>query len=94
MLDILLMLQPVEFDHTAVRAACKRIFDERATHPWPIHSFDFPPAWRGILTELAREVRYDTDDVSVIETRFNSYLAQLQGAPVVPNYDYPHATRY
>lgn len=87
-LDVLLLLQRIECDHTAVRAACERVFAERATHPWPIYAFDFPPAWRGILTELAREVRYDTDDVSVIETRFNSYLAQLQGAPIVPNYEY------
>jgi Nucleotidyl transferase AbiEii toxin, Type IV TA system len=86
-LDVLL-LQRVEIDHAAVRAACEGIFAERATHAWPIYSFDFPPAWRGTLTELAREVRYNTDDVSVIETRFNSYLAQLQGAPIVPNYEY------
>ena len=87
-LDVLLLLRRVEIDHTAVRAACERVFAERATHSWPIYSFDFPSAWRGRLVELTREVGYDTDDVSVIETRFNSYLARLQGAPIVPNYEY------
>lgn len=87
-LDVLLLLRRVEIDHTAVRVACEHIFAERATHSWPIYSFDFPATWRATLAELAREVRYDTDDVSVIETRFNSYLAQLQGAPIVPNYEY------
>lgn len=76
-LDVLLLVQRLEIDSTAVRAACERVFAERASHAWPIASFVFPTAWHGILTELAREVRYDTDDASVIEERFNSYLATL-----------------
>lgn len=76
-LDVLLLLQRVETDEAAVRSACERVFSERATHAWPISSFVFPAPWHGILTELAREVRYDTVDVTVIEQRFNSYLARL-----------------
>lgn len=87
-LDVLLLVQRAEIDNAAVLAACERVFAERAKHAWPIYSFLFPPAWHGILNELAREVRYDTDDVSAIETRFNSYLARLNGAPIVANYEY------
>ncbi len=76
-LDVLLLAQRLEIDSTAVQAACERVFAERGSHAWPIASFVFPTAWHGILTELAREVRYDTDDVSAIEARFNSYLATL-----------------
>lgn len=76
-LDVLLLVQRVEIDGAAVRATCERVFAERAGHAWPITSFAFPSAWHGILTELAREVRYDTDDASAIEHRFNSYLATL-----------------
>lgn len=76
-LDVLLLVQLVETDDAAVRAACERVFAERAGHVWPISSFAFPAAWHGILTELAREVHYDTDDTSVIERRFNSYLTSL-----------------
>jgi hypothetical protein len=76
-LDVLLLVQLVETDDAAVRAACERVFAERASRPWPISSFAFPAAWHGILTELAREVHYDTDDTSVIERRFNSYLTSL-----------------
>jgi hypothetical protein len=72
-LHVLLLVRRAEIDKTAVRAACERVFAERAGHPWPISSFAFPPAWHGILTELARDVHYDTDDTSVIERRFNSY---------------------
>jgi hypothetical protein len=76
-LDVLLLVQRREVDDAAVRAACERIFGERAGHAWPISSFAFPTAWHGILAELAREVHYDTDDTSVIELRFNSYLMSL-----------------
>lgn len=76
-LDVLLLVQLVETDDAAVRAACERVFAERAGRAWPISSFAFPAAWHGILTELAREVHYDTDDTSVIERRFNSYLTSL-----------------
>jgi len=87
-LDVLLLVHRIQINHIAVRAACERVFAEREGHAWPIYSFSFPPAWHSILAELAREVRYDTVDTAIIETRFNSYLAQLNGAPTVPNYDY------
>ncbi len=74
-LDVLLLAQRV--DSAVVRAACECVFAERASHAWPITSFAFPSAWHGILTELSREVHYDTDDVFAIERRFNSYLASL-----------------
>jgi hypothetical protein len=76
-LDVLLLVQRAEIDEAAVRAACERVFSERAGHAWPLTSFAFPAAWHRILAELAREVHYDTDDPSVIEQRFNSYLANL-----------------
>jgi hypothetical protein len=76
-LDVLLLVQRLEIDSTAVRAACERVFAERASHAWPITSFVFPSAWHGILAELAREVRYDTDDALAVGHRFNSYLATL-----------------
>jgi hypothetical protein len=79
-LDVLLLVQRVKVDHAAVRAACERVFAERAAHSWPVSSFVFPPGWRATLSELAREVRYDTDEVAVIERRFNSYLARLTEA--------------
>jgi len=77
-LDVLLLVQRAELDSAAVRTACERVFAERATHAWPIRAFIFPSAWHGILAELAREVHYDTNDVSAIEQRFNSYLASLE----------------
>jgi Nucleotidyl transferase AbiEii toxin, Type IV TA system len=76
-LDVLLLVQRLVIDDAAVRATCERVFAERAGHAWPISSFAFPSTWHGILSELAREVRYDTDDASAIEQRFNSYLAIL-----------------
>ncbi|HVA29561.1 MAG TPA: nucleotidyl transferase AbiEii/AbiGii toxin family protein [Candidatus Baltobacteraceae bacterium] len=76
-LDVLLLVQRLEVDNMAVLTACERVFAERAAHTWPIASFAFPAGWHGILAELAREVRYDTDDAEVIERRFNSYLAAL-----------------
>lgn len=76
-LDVLLLAQRADVGGAAVRAACERVFADRATHTWPLRSFGFPPDWKGTLAELARETRYDTHDVAVIEQRFNSFLASL-----------------
>src|SRR5581483_3419132 len=79
-LDVLLVIQQLDMDHTLVRSACERTFAERAKHKWPMYSFTFPQAWHTKLPEIARTCGYETDDVSIIETRFNSYLARLTGS--------------
>ena len=66
-------------DQVAVRVTCERVSAERATNALLAFSFAFPSSWHDILTELAREVRHDTVDVTVVEQHCNSYLASLTG---------------
>lgn len=76
-LDILLLIQRVNVEYSAVRVASERIFAERATHPWPVSDLSLPPEWTVILNNLARETVYDTDDVSIIASRFNDFLDRV-----------------
>ncbi|MBV8643753.1 MAG: hypothetical protein JO225_07525, partial [Candidatus Eremiobacteraeota bacterium] len=41
-----------------------------------------------MLATVAREIGYDTEDIAIISDRFNDFLARLNGAPAVPNYEY------
>lgn len=90
-LDVLLLIERLAVELNAVRVACERVFTERAMHPWPIYVFTFPPAWPAILAGLAREIGYNTDDASIIQSRFNDLLAHLNGAPALPTYEYQFA---
>lgn len=87
-LDILLLNDRLGVDETAIRIACEQLFAERVTHDWPIYTFAFPPEWNRILEALAREVGYDTIDSTIISARFNDFLARVNGAPGMPNYEY------
>jgi len=87
-LDVLLLDARLRLDPVAVSDACARIFTERNVHSWPIVRFSFPLEWTPTLTELSRQAAYDTTDIAVIETRFNTFLARLQGVPVMSGYDY------
>lgn len=80
-LDILLIDTRLGTDYAAVRAACARVFAQRNVHDWPIVRFTFPDEWSPTLVELARQASYNTLDVAIIETRFNTFLARLNGAP-------------
>jgi len=84
-LDILLLIDHLAIKLDDVRIACERIFAGRATHPWPVHVFTFPPSWSAILAQIAREIGYDTDQSSVIQRRFNDLLGRLSEAPALPN---------
>ena len=83
-LDVLLLDARLGLDPVAVSHACARIFAERNVHSWPIVRFSFPLEWTPILTELSSQAAYDTTDIAVIETRFNTFLGRLQGVPVIP----------
>jgi hypothetical protein len=87
-LDVLLLDARLGLDPIAVSAACARVFSERNIHSWPIVRFSFPLEWTPTLTELARQAAYNTTDIAVIETRFNTFLARLQGVQVMPGYEY------
>jgi len=78
-LDILLLNARLQPDIEEIRQACLSTFARRAAHTWPITHFSFPAEWK-ILEELARQVRYDTSDVEVIEKRFGAFLARLSEA--------------
>jgi hypothetical protein len=87
-LDILLLIERLDLDPTSIRVACEHIFAQRATHDWPIDAFAFPAEWNRIIEALALEVGYDTIDSTIISRRFNDFLARLNGAPGMPNYEY------
>jgi hypothetical protein len=78
-IDVLLLDARLSLDTEAITQACVILFAQRATHEWPILHFSFPSEWNEILTELVRQVNYDTTDVSVVEKRFNAFLARLNG---------------
>ena len=86
-LDILLLDSRLGTDVAAVCAACERTFGERAAHKWPIFNFEFPTEWAPALALLVQDAGYDTADAKVIESRFNSYLARLNGTHVMPGYE-------
>jgi hypothetical protein len=83
-LDVLLLDARLLLDTEAITQACVIIFAQRATHEWPILRFSFPSEWDAMLAEFVRQVNYDTSDVGVIEKRFNTFLARLNGAPPIP----------
>lgn len=87
-LDVLLLDERLGTDYSAVRDACARVFADRKVHEWPILRFTFPQEWSPTLVELGGQAAYDTLDVAIIETRFNTFLARLHGAPIMPGYEY------
>ena len=86
-IDVLLLDARGGIDYAAVQYACERVFAARAVHSWPILRFVFPGEWSPTLTALAKQNSYNAD-VLTIETRFNTFLARLHGAPVMPGYEY------
>ena len=78
-LDILLIDMLGELDYPATASAARRVFEERATHPFP-PEFVMPEEWRPELEGLAAELGFTILTASAIERRFLEFIRVLQGA--------------
>lgn len=78
-LDILLIDMLGELDYPATARAARRVFEERATHPFP-PEFVMPEEWRPELEGLAAELGFPLLTASAIERRFLEFIQVLQGA--------------
>lgn len=78
-LDILLIDMLGELDYPATASAARRVFEERATHPFP-PEFVMPEEWRPELEDLAAELGLTILTASAIERRFLEFIQVLQGA--------------
>lgn len=78
-LDILLIDALGEIDyHEAAEAAC-RVFEDRATHPFP-PEFVMPPEWRPELEGMAAELGFPLTTSSAIQQRFLEVIRMLEHA--------------
>jgi hypothetical protein len=77
-LDILLIDLLGRLDVPTVRETAKRVFAERATHPFP-PTVTIPVEWRLELEGLAKELGYPLTSAAEIETRFRVFVARLGG---------------
>jgi predicted nucleotidyltransferase component of viral defense system len=78
-LDILLIDALGEVDyHETAQAAC-RVFEERATHPFP-PEFVMPPEWRPELEGMAAELGFPLTTSSAIQQRFLEVIRMLEHA--------------
>ena len=72
-LDILLIDLLGKLDVTAVRAAAKQVFTQRATHDFP-PSTEIPKEWQSELGVLAKELGYPVTSAAEIEVRFHKLV--------------------
>ena len=78
-LDILLIDALGEVDyHETAQAAC-RVFEDRATHPFP-PEFVMPPEWRPELEGMAAELGFPLTTSSAIQQRFLEVIRMLEHA--------------
>ena len=75
-LDILLIDVLGQLNYGATADAARRVFAERATHPFP-PAFVMPPEWRPELESMARELGFALKDAAEIEQRFLEVIGIL-----------------
>ena len=78
-LDILLIDALGELDYRKAAEAACRLFEERATHPFP-PEFVMPPEWRPELEGMAAELGFPLTTSSAIEQRFLEVIRLLERA--------------
>ncbi|HEV3152444.1 MAG TPA: nucleotidyl transferase AbiEii/AbiGii toxin family protein [Candidatus Baltobacteraceae bacterium] len=69
--DVLALEQQGFVDYRKTREYCEITFAQRATHSWPIVSFDFPAEWR---TEIQTE---PFSSVADVEQAFEAFLERI-----------------
>lgn len=79
MLDILLIDMLGELDYRETANAARRVFEARATHPFPAE-FVMPAEWRPELEGLAVELGFPLRTSSAIEQRFLEVIQMLDRA--------------
>ena len=75
-LDILLIDALGQLDYAAAADAARRVFSERATHPFP-PLFAMPPEWRPELEAMADELGFALSASAEIERRFLDVIRTL-----------------
>ena len=75
-LDILLIDALGQLDYVVAADAARRVFSERATHPFPL-VFAMPPEWRPELEEMAQELGVRPHRGAEIERRFLDVIRTL-----------------
>ena len=78
-LDILVIDMIGGLDYHRTAAAARRVFAERATHPFPPAS-STPAAWRAELEALARQLGYPLTSAVRIEERFAETVQLIAGS--------------
>ncbi len=78
-LDILLIELLGQTDARGVRAAAERVFEARATHPFP-PTIRIPAEWKPELEGLAGELGYPVTSATEIEARFRTFVDQIAQA--------------
>ena len=77
-LDILLIEMLVPLDLERVRAAARRVFEERGTHGFP-PVFAMPEEWRGEVEGMARQLGFEDTRATELEGRVLGFLERLAG---------------
>jgi hypothetical protein len=75
-LDILLIDTLGQLDFVVAADAARRVFSERATHPFPL-VFAMPPEWRPELEAMAQELGFALKAAAEIERRFLDVIRTL-----------------
>jgi len=75
-LDILLIDALGQLDYSAAANAARRVFSERATHPFP-PLFAIPPEWRPELEAMAHELGFALTASDEMERRFLDLIRTL-----------------
>lgn len=75
-LDILLIDALGHLDYEAAASAARRVFSERATHPFP-PEFAMPPEWRPELEAMAQELGFALTAAAEIERQFLDVIRTL-----------------
>jgi len=78
-LDVLVIDLLGQLDYARTAEAARLVFEERATHPFPLE-FAVPAAWRPELAALAAELGFPLTDSSSLERRFLEIISLLGGA--------------
>ncbi len=84
--DIYVFDQYVSCDDGEVLDATIKLFDRRATHPFP-PVIDIPEAWIAELHTIAAELELDLDGTGLVRF-FSTFIARILGVPVSMNYEY------
>lgn len=79
-LDILLIDALGQLNYAAAAEASRRVFAQRATHPFP-PAFAMPPEWRPELEAMAQELGFAVIAAGEIERRFLELVRTLADTP-------------